>query len=135
MLDEPLTAAQIYAWDPIVEVLAAKAPEWEPGTKHGYHAVTYGSLVGEVVRRISGKSLGQFVADEVAGPLGAEFYIGLPESLEPRVTTMITFPLGATPEQQEASRTSTCRPCPNKSVRSWRHSSTRTRCRAGRCPV
>ncbi len=101
VLDEPLTAEEIYAWDPIVEALAAKKPEWEPGTTHGYHAVTYGNLVGEVVRRITGKSIGRFVADEVAGPLGAEFYIGLPDALEPRVATMITAALGATEEQQE----------------------------------
>ena len=101
VLDEPLTAEEIYAWDPIVDALAAKKPEWEPGTKHGYHAVTYGNLVGEVVKRISGKSLGQFVADEVVGPLGAEFYIGLPEEHESRVATMITASLGVTAEQRE----------------------------------
>ncbi len=101
VLDQPLTAAEIYAWNPIVEALAAKKPEWEPGTAHGYHAVTYGNLVGEIVRRITGKSIGQFVADEVAGPLGAEFYIGLPADLEPRMSKMITFNLGASAEQQE----------------------------------
>lgn len=101
VLDEPLTAAEIYAWDPIVEALAAKTPEWEPGSTHGYHAVTYGNLVGEVVRRITGKSIGQFVAEEVAGPLGAEFYIGLPAELEPRMSKMIVFALGATKEQRE----------------------------------
>ncbi len=101
VLDEPLTAAEIYAWDPIVEALAAKKPEWEPGTTHGYHAVTYGNLVGEVVRRITGKSIGQFVADEVAGPLGAEFYIGLSAELEPRMSKMVVFALGATKEQRD----------------------------------
>jgi len=101
VLDEPLTAEEIYAWDPIVDALAAKKPEWEPGTKHGYHAVTYGNLLGEVVKRITGTSIGQFVAHEVAGPLDAEFYIGLPEALEPRVATMITAALGATDEQRD----------------------------------
>ena len=101
VLDEPLTAEQIYAWDPIVDALAAKKPEWEPGTTHGYHAVTYGNLVGEVVKRISGKSIGQFVADEVVGPLGAEFYIGLPEEHESRMATMITASLGVTEEQRD----------------------------------
>ena len=66
-----------------------RAPFWEPGTAHGYHAVTYGYLVGEVVRRISGRSLGTFFADEVAGPLGLEFYIGLPGELEARVSPIV----------------------------------------------
>ena len=63
-------------------------PVWEPGTAHGYHAVTYGWLVGEVVRRITGKSLGTFFADEVAGPLGLEFWIGLPDEQQDRVAPL-----------------------------------------------
>jgi CubicO group peptidase (beta-lactamase class C family) len=66
--------------------LAEQAPFWEPGTAHGYHAVTYGYLVGEVVRRVSGRSLGTYFAEEVAGPLGLECWIGLPEALEARVS-------------------------------------------------
>src|SRR4030095_1695841 len=80
--------AECLAWDPVVEALAAMEPLWEPGTAHGYHAVTYGWLVGEVVRRISGRSLGRFFADEVAGPLGLEFWIGLPADQEPRVAPL-----------------------------------------------
>jgi CubicO group peptidase (beta-lactamase class C family) len=87
-VDEPLTPEAFYAWDPVVAALAAQKPWWEPGTKHGYHALTYGHLVGEVIRRISGKSVGQFFADEIAGPLGAEFFIGLPASEEHRVTKL-----------------------------------------------
>ena len=97
VLDKPVSPEDVYAWTPFVDALAAKKPEWEPGTKHGYHAVTYGNLVGEVVRRISGKSIGQFFKDEIADPLGAEFYIGLPESEEHRVSKLISFQLGATP--------------------------------------
>ena len=59
---------------------------WEPGTEHGYHAVTYGYLAGELVRRISGKSLGTFFADEVAEPLGLDFWIGLPERRRSRAS-------------------------------------------------
>ena len=59
-------------------LLAAQAPWWEPGTASGYHAITQGYLVGEVVRRVTGESLGTFFAKEVAGPLGADFHIGLP---------------------------------------------------------
>ncbi len=74
-----------YDWDLMVNLLASQEPFWEPGTQHGYHAFTFGWLVGEVVRRISGRSLGTFFHDEIAGPLGLDFWIGLPESIEGRV--------------------------------------------------
>jgi CubicO group peptidase (beta-lactamase class C family) len=100
VLDTPLTPEQYYAWDPVADALAAKKPEWEPGTRHGYHAVTYGNLVGEVVKRISGKSLGTFFHENVAEPLGLDFWIGLPEAEESRVSRLISFQLGATEEQR-----------------------------------
>lgn len=87
-VDDALTPEQIYAWTPVIDALAAQKPWWEPDTKHGYHALTYGHLVGEVIRRISGKSVGQFFAAEIADPLAAEFFIGLPESEESRVTKL-----------------------------------------------
>ncbi len=90
-VDEPLTLADALAWNPIVEALAAQAPMWEPGTQHGYHAVTYGWLVGEVVRRISGRSLGTYFADEIVKPLGASAWIGLPESEESRVAPLVSM--------------------------------------------
>ena len=62
---------------------------WEPGTAHGYHALTYGWLVGEVVRRVSGMSIGQFFAENVAGPLGLDFWIGLPAEEQPACRPMI----------------------------------------------
>ncbi|MEY2419069.1 MAG: hypothetical protein QOG90_1749 [Actinomycetota bacterium] len=99
-VDASLTPEDLYAWDPIVDALAAQQPYWEPGSKHGYHALTYGYLVSEVVRRITGRSLGQFFADEIAGPLGAEFYVGLPASEEPRVSKLITMELGMSDEQK-----------------------------------
>jgi CubicO group peptidase (beta-lactamase class C family) len=89
VVDRTLTTSEFLAWDPIVAALAEQAPVWEPGTAHGYHAVSYGYLVGEVVRRISGRSLGTFFADEIAGPLGLEFYIGLPGELEARVSPIV----------------------------------------------
>ncbi len=101
-VDVTLTPDELFAWDPIVDALAAQRPHWEPGTKHGYHAMTYGYLLGEVIRRVSGKSVGQFLADEVAGPLGAEFFIGLPEALETRVSTLIAMQLGMSSDQREA---------------------------------
>jgi len=87
-VDVTLTLPEALAWDPMVAALAAQRPLWEPGTAHGYHALTYGWLVGEVVRRVTGKSLGAFFAEEVAGPLGLEFWIGLPESEEGRVAPL-----------------------------------------------
>ncbi len=93
-VDATLTAEEVWAWEPVIEALAAQKPFWEPGTAHGYHALSYGYLVGEVVRRVSGRSLGAFFADEVAGPLGLEFFIGLPAELEPRVSPIISAPIG-----------------------------------------
>lgn len=88
-VDAHLTPEQVEAWDPIVQALAEQRPYWEPGTAHGYHALTYGWLVGEVVRRVTGRSLGQYFADEIAAPLGLDFWIGLPEALEPRVSRLL----------------------------------------------
>ncbi|MBM4256140.1 MAG: beta-lactamase family protein [Deltaproteobacteria bacterium] len=82
-------------WDLMGNALAKEEPFWEPGTRNGYHALTIGWLVGEVVRRVSGKSLGTFFRDEVAKPLGLDFWIGLPEDKEPRVAPMIA----AAPDQ------------------------------------
>jgi CubicO group peptidase (beta-lactamase class C family) len=93
-VDATLTREQVWAWNPVTEALAAQEPFWEPGTAHGYHAVSYGYLVGEVVRRVSGRSLGTFFAEEVAGPLGLEFHIGLPAELEPRVSPVVSAAIG-----------------------------------------
>jgi CubicO group peptidase (beta-lactamase class C family) len=101
-VDTSLTPEQLYQWDPIVDALAAQQPYWEPGTKHGYHALTYGYLVGEVIRRVSGKSVGRFLRDEITGPLDADYYIGLPPELEPRVGKLITFTFGPSEEQRAA---------------------------------
>jgi CubicO group peptidase (beta-lactamase class C family) len=86
---DPLPAGCFYDWQLMVDALAAEQPFWRPGTRAGYHALTFGFLVGEVVRRISGRSLGRFFADEVAGPLGLEFWLGLPAEHEPRVAPTI----------------------------------------------
>jgi len=86
---KPLPQGACYDWAFMTDALAAEEPFWEPGTRHGYHAFTYGWLVGEVVRRVSGKTLGTFFREEVAGPLGLDYWIGLPESLESRVAPLI----------------------------------------------
>ncbi|MFP6638729.1 MAG: serine hydrolase domain-containing protein, partial [Myxococcota bacterium] len=71
--DPPLERVELlYDWDGVCERLAAQAPWWEPGTQSGYHAVTQGFLQGEIVRRVSGRSLGTFFREEVAEPLGAD---------------------------------------------------------------
>ncbi|MEU7748380.1 serine hydrolase domain-containing protein [Nonomuraea sp. NPDC049158] len=92
-IDHPITPAEAIAWDPMVTALAAQRPSWEPGTDHGYHGLTYGWLVGEVVRRVSGRSLGTFLAEEIAGPLGLDLWIGLPETDQHRVSRIIAAPL------------------------------------------
>jgi len=92
---EPITPETLYDWDKATSLLAAQAPYWEPGTASGYHALTQGYLVGEVVRRITGKSLGTVFREEIAEPLGADFHIGLPASEDARVAELIPPPPGA----------------------------------------
>jgi CubicO group peptidase (beta-lactamase class C family) len=86
-----VTKGAYYDWDIMVHALEGQEPFWEPGTRHGYEFVVFGWLVGEVVRRVSGKSLGRFFQDEVARPLGLDFWIGLPEEIEPLVSKIIMF--------------------------------------------
>jgi CubicO group peptidase (beta-lactamase class C family) len=88
-VDGTVTRQEALDWFPFCERLAAQRPLWEPGTAHGYHAVTYGYLVGEVVRRVTGRTVGTFFHEEVAVPLGLDFWIGLPESEEHRVSTLV----------------------------------------------
>ncbi len=82
-----------YDWETLTGALAATEPWWEPGTKHGYHALTFGHLVGEVIRRISGVSVGTYFRKEVAEPLGLDFHIGFGPELDSRVADMISAPL------------------------------------------
>ncbi|HEX4198080.1 MAG TPA: serine hydrolase domain-containing protein [Caulobacteraceae bacterium] len=91
---ETITLEDVYDWDKATSLLAAQAPYWEPGTRSGYHALTQGFLVGEVVRRITGRSLGTFFRQEIAEPLGADFHIGLPASEDHRVADLIPPPPG-----------------------------------------
>ena len=91
-LDGRLPAEALFDWERMAAALAAQKPNWTPGSAHGYHALTFGWLVGEVVRRVSGRSLGRFFRDEIAAPLGLDFWIGLPEDLEPRVCRLRMAP-------------------------------------------
>lgn len=88
-LRQPLSPGVLYDWEQMCEYLAAEEPSWTPGTRQGYHAYTFGFLVGELVRRISGKDVGTFFQDEVADPLGLDFWIGLPLEHESRVAPTI----------------------------------------------
>jgi CubicO group peptidase (beta-lactamase class C family) len=88
----PLRNEDLFSWEVVTRELARQEPWWTPGTKHGYHAITFGWLVGEVVRRISGKSLGTYFRDEIAGPLGMDAYIGFDASLDPRVAEIFPVP-------------------------------------------
>lgn len=88
-VDGNLSLEDVLAWDPVVAAIAAQAPNWEPGTAHGYHARSFGWIVGELVRRITGLSLGTFFAREIAAPLRLDFWIGLPRTELARCATLI----------------------------------------------
>jgi CubicO group peptidase (beta-lactamase class C family) len=87
--DAPLEPEDLYDWDRVVGLLAAQAPWWEPGTASGYHAMTQGFLLGELVRRTDGRTLGTFFRQEVAEPLGADFHIGLDPAHDARVGELV----------------------------------------------
>lgn len=86
---EPLPPGSAFKWEVMTEALAKETPWWEPGTKHGYHAFTYGWLVGEVVRRVTGKSVGAYFRDEIGEPLGLDFHIGLAAEHDGRTAEII----------------------------------------------
>jgi len=93
-----ISLAEALDWSTITARLADTSPEWPIGSTHGYHALTYGWLAGELVRRVDPqhRNIGRFVAEEIAGPLGVEMFIGLPEELEPRVAPVLGSPISAT---------------------------------------
>lgn len=88
---EPIKEGGYYDWDYMIKRLEEEEPFWQPGIRNGYHMISFGWTVGELVRRVSGRSLGTFFREEVAKPLGLEFWIGLPEQFEDRVSPMIPF--------------------------------------------
>ncbi|TRW80318.1 beta-lactamase family protein [Mycolicibacterium sp. 018/SC-01/001] len=90
--DQPMTVAELLDWGVSTSALAAQAPSWAPGTASGYHALTHGHLIGEVLRRLTGQSLKQFVADEIAGPLGADFQIGARPEDSGRIAEIVPPP-------------------------------------------
>jgi CubicO group peptidase (beta-lactamase class C family) len=90
---EPLPDTALFDWRATCDALAGQAPWWEPGTKHGYHAMTFGHLVGEIVRRIDGRTIGAYFREELARPLGLDFHIGVPEAALPRCAELIPTPV------------------------------------------
>jgi CubicO group peptidase (beta-lactamase class C family) len=109
--DQPVTVEDMYDWETSTVRLAAQAPWWAPGTASGYHALNQGYLVGEVARRVSGKPLWQFVAEEIAGPLGADFRIGAAERDRSRtaqiIPPLLTIDLQALGQDSPAAKTFT----------------------------
>ncbi len=91
-LDQTLTRDEVLEGSKIVTVLEHEEPVWQPGTAHGYHALTYGWLAGALIRRITGRRLGEVFADELAAPLGLDFHIGLPAADVGRVAQLIDWP-------------------------------------------
>jgi CubicO group peptidase (beta-lactamase class C family) len=100
---EPTSIEDQYDWDKCCAKLARQQPAWPPGTATSYHAMTYGWLAGEIVRRVTGDTIGAFIANEIARPLHADIFVGLPEAEEPRVAEIIA-PKGA-PQMPPLSET------------------------------
>ncbi|MEU5910386.1 serine hydrolase domain-containing protein [Micromonospora sp. NPDC047527] len=96
-LDRPLTLDETLAWDPVIKAIEAQAPLWQPGTAHGYHAMTYGWLVGEVIHRVTGQLPGAFFRDAVAEPLALRTWLGLPASERDTVAWNLAPPPEADP--------------------------------------
>ena len=90
-LDRRISLTEALGWEPVIRAIEVQEPLWSPGTAHGYHALTYGWLVGEVVRRITGRPLGRFFAREIAEPLGLDFWIGLPKEQQGRCSRLLTL--------------------------------------------
>ncbi|MGZ6779112.1 MAG: serine hydrolase domain-containing protein, partial [Mycobacterium sp.] len=125
---EPVTIEDLFDWDKATSLLAAQAPWWEPGTASGYHALNYGFLIGELVRRTAGVSLKEFVRDEIAGPLGADFQIGAAAEDAGRIAELIPpppfdIPFDVLPEDNLTRKTLT-NPAPEPAVAhtdAWRN--------------
>ena len=124
---EKITKNDLYDWEKATSLLAAQAPFWEPGTAPGYHAMTQGYLVGEVIRRIDGRTVGTVFREEIAEPLGADFHIGLPASEDSRVAELIAPPpgdaVGDQPNMSELVRNMSMNPgvdVAETKTRAWR---------------
>lgn len=124
-LDVPLTVDVMCDWEKVINLLELQKPWWEPGSACGYHMFTFGFLTGELVRRVSGKSIGNFFHDEIAVPLNADFFIGLPEECDARLTDLVApqAPLQMPPPDRDSVMMKTlfnCTLAPAYSSREWR---------------
>jgi CubicO group peptidase (beta-lactamase class C family) len=97
-VDGELTLEEVLAWHPVCAAIAAQKPNWPPGSAHGYHVRSYGWILGEVVRRATGKTLGRVFRDEMGEPLGLDFWIGLPAEQESRVARLYPAPEPGDPQ-------------------------------------
>jgi len=97
-IDEKVEGNKLYDWEWMTSALARQAPWWEPGTQSGYHALTQGHLIGEIVRRVTGQSIGNFFRQEIAEPTGADFHIGAEEALDTRIGNLVPPPSGPAPD-------------------------------------
>ena len=88
-MDDKVEGDALYDWEWMTSSLAKQKPWWEPGTQSGYHALTQGHLIGEIVRRVTGQSIGNFFRQEIAEPTGADFHIGADEALDARIGNLI----------------------------------------------
>ena len=120
---EPVTVDVLYDWEQATSLLAAQEPWWEPGTASGYHAITQGYLEGEIVRRVTGQTIGEFVAAEITGPLGADFHIGTAAEHDGRIAHVIPPAVRSAPRASNRDRSSIgwsgrCRSTPLQRTRS-----------------
>ena len=113
-LTTELPSRTIIDWDAMCEALAAAEPVWPPGTRHGYHTNTQGFLIGEVVRRVDGRSLGTFLREEIGEPAGIDFHIGLPKQHHHRVADLI--PMAPRPPDQQRPQPDNPTPYPKIDV-------------------
>jgi len=123
-LDEQGGRDSLYDWEWMTNALARQAPWWEPGSQSGYHALTQGYLIGEIVRRVTGQSIGAFFQQEIAEPLNADFHIGTPQSCDPRIAEMIKPETAIQPAQDDSIAARTFRNPPvdvdATRTRAWR---------------
>ncbi|MGB5722821.1 MAG: serine hydrolase domain-containing protein, partial [Parasphingorhabdus sp.] len=91
-MEEKVEGDALYDWDWMTGALAKQKPWWEPGTQSGYHALTQGHLIGEIVRRVTGQTIGNFFRTEIAEPTGADFHIGADEALDARIGNLVPPP-------------------------------------------
>ena len=102
-IDRSLPAGTVYDWDAMTGALAAQAPWWTPGERHGYHVHTHGFLVGELVRRVTGKTLGTYLREEIARPAGIDFFVGFGPELDERCADVLPQP--PSPEREALLKT------------------------------